>query len=36
VYPYTSSFALSRELWILSLEGYLTPANESDILIESA
>ena len=36
VYPYTTSFGLSRKLWILSLEGDLAPANEPDSLIESA
>ncbi len=36
VYPYTTGFALSRKLWILSLEGDLTPANEPGSLIECA
>jgi hypothetical protein len=35
-YLYTTTFGLSRKLWILSLEGDLTPANEPDSLIESA
>lgn len=36
VYPYTTGFALSRKLWILSLEGDLTPPNELDALIMAA
>jgi hypothetical protein len=36
VYPYTTGFALARKLWILSLEGDLTPENEPDTLIEPA
>src|SRR5262249_16890080 len=35
-YPYTAGFELSRKLWILSLEGDLTPANEPDSLIGAA
>jgi hypothetical protein len=36
VYPYTTAFGLSRRLWILSLEGDLTPVNEPDALIKTA
>lgn len=36
VYPYTTAFELSRKLWMLSLEGYLTPPNEPDRLIEKS
>ena len=36
VYPYTDTFGLSRRLWILSLEGDLTPTNEPKPLIEAA
>jgi hypothetical protein len=36
VYPYTTAFALSRKLWILSLEGHLTPGNEPDSTVNDA
>ena len=36
IYPYTTGFVLSKKLWILSLEGDLTPASDPDSLIERA
>ncbi|HUK88867.1 MAG TPA: hypothetical protein VLZ81_00595 [Blastocatellia bacterium] len=36
MFLYTTAFELARRLWILSLEGYLTPANEPEPVIEKA
>jgi hypothetical protein len=36
VFLYTTTFELARRLWILSLEGYLTPANEPEPVIKRA
>jgi len=36
VYPYTTAFALSNKLWILSLEGDLVPMDEPEPIVEAA
>jgi hypothetical protein len=36
MFLYTPAFQLARRLWILSLEGYLTPPNEPEPVIEKA
>ena len=36
MFLYTTAFELARRLWILSLEGYLTPPNEPEPVIERA
>src|ERR1700733_7158424 len=36
VFLYTTTFELARRLWILSLEGYLTPPNEPEPAIKKA
>ena len=36
VFLYTHAFELARRLWILSLEGYLTPTNEPEPVIKKA
>jgi hypothetical protein len=36
VFLYTHAFELARRLWVLSLEGHLTPPNEPEPVIKKA